>query len=247
MSKFFQGEIVLVIGVSCGIGVVIVDVLVVQGVIVIGIVIIDVGVVVIGECLVVVGGYGCVLNVIDVVVLDVVLDGIVKEFGVIIILVNNVGIICDNLLLCMKDEDWQVIFDINFISVFCIFKVVICGMMKVCKGCIINIVLVIGVIGNVGQVNYVVVKVGIIVFFKLLVKEIGLCGIIVNVVVLGFIDIDMIKVLLEEQCIGLVKLIVLECFGELFDIVNVVVFLVGFLVSYIIGEIFYVNGGMYML
>lgn len=147
----------------------------------------------------------------------------------------------------MKDEEWNDIIEINFLFVFCLLKVVMCVMMKKCYGCIIIIGFVVGIMGNGGQVNYVVVKVGLIGFSKLLVCEVVLCGIIVNVVVLGFIEMDMICVLSDDQCVGILVQVFVGCFGGVQEIVNVVVFLVFDEVVYIMGEILYVNGGMYMV
>lgn len=147
----------------------------------------------------------------------------------------------------MKDEEWNDIIEINFLFVFCLLKVVMCVMMKKCYGCIIIIGFVVGIMGNGGQVNYVVVKVGLIGFSKLLVCEVVLCGIIVNVVVLGFIEMDMICVLSDDQCVGILVQVSVGCFGGVQEIVNVVVFLVFDEVVYIMGEILYVNGGMYMV
>ncbi|HCV96928.1 MAG TPA: 3-oxoacyl-ACP reductase [Stenotrophomonas sp.] len=166
--------------------------------------------------------------------------------GPIEILVNNAGITRDNLLLRMKDEDWQAILDTNLTSVFRTSKAVIRGMMKARKGRIINIASVIGVTGNAGQANYAAAKAGIIAFSKSLAKEIGSRGITVNVVAPGFIDTDMTKALPEEQRAGLVKSIALERLGEPSDIANAVAFLAGPSASYITGETLHVNGGMYM-
>lgn len=108
------------------------------------------GVDVIIEYLVVFGGKGMKLNVIEEGVVDVLIKVINEEFGVVEILINNVGIICDNLLMRMKDEEWQVIIDINLIVIFLLLKVVLCGMMKKCCGCIVNVGFVVGSLGNVG-------------------------------------------------------------------------------------------------
>lgn len=246
MSKPLQGEIALVTGASRGIGAAIADALAAQGATVIGTATTDAGAAAIGERLAAVGGHGRALNVTDPAALDAVLDGIAKEFGAITILVNNAGITRDNLLLRMKDEDWQAILDTNLTSVYRTSKAVIRGMMKARKGRIINIASVIGVTGNAGQANYAAAKAGIIAFSKSLAKEIGSRGITVNVVAPGFIDTDMTKALPEEQRAGLVKSIALERLGEPADIANAVAFLAGPSASYITGETLHVNGGMYM-
>lgn len=246
MSKPLQGEIALVTGASRGIGAAIADALAAQGATVIGTATTDSGAAAIGERLAAVGGHGRALNVTDPAALDAVLDGIAKEFGAITILVNNAGITRDNLLLRMKDEDWQAILDTNLTSVYRTSKAVIRGMMKARKGRIINIASVIGVTGNAGQANYAAAKAGIIAFSKSLAKEIGSRGITVNVVAPGFIDTDMTKALPDEQRTGLVKSIALERLGEPADIANAVAFLAGPSASYITGETLHVNGGMYM-
>ncbi|MCF7751599.1 3-oxoacyl-ACP reductase FabG [Bacillus subtilis subsp. subtilis] len=246
MSKPLQGEIALVTGASRGIGAAIADALAAQGATVIGTATTDAGAAAIGERLAAVGGHGRALNVTDAAALEAVLDGIAKEFGAISILVNNAGITRDNLLLRMKEEDWQAILDTNLTSVFRTSKAVIRGMMKARKGRIINIASVIGVTGNAGQANYAAAKAGIIAFSKSLAKEIGSRGITVNVVAPGFIDTDMTRALPEEQRTGLVKTIALERLGEASDIANAVAFLAGPSASYITGETLHVNGGMYM-
>jgi len=246
MSKPLQGEIALVTGASRGIGAAIADALAAQGATVIGTATTESGAAAIGERLAAAGGHGRALNVTDPAALEDVLDGIAKEFGAITILVNNAGITRDNLLLRMKDEDWQAILDTNLTSVFRTSKAVIRGMMKARKGRIINIASVIGVTGNAGQANYAAAKAGIIAFSKSLAKEIGSRGITVNVVAPGFIDTDMTKALPEEQRTGLVKSIALERLGEPSDIANAVAFLAGPSASYITGETLHVNGGMYM-
>ncbi|WP_312237841.1 3-oxoacyl-ACP reductase FabG [Stenotrophomonas sp.] len=246
MSKPLQGEIALVTGASRGIGAAIADALAAQGATVIGTATTDAGAAAIGERLAAAGGHGRALNVTDAAALEAVLDGIAKEFGAITILVNNAGITRDNLLLRMKEEDWQAILDTNLTSVFRTSKAVIRGMMKARKGRIINIASVIGVTGNAGQANYAAAKAGIIAFSKSLAKEIGSRGITVNVVAPGFIDTDMTKALPEEQRTGLVKSIALERLGEASDIANAVAFLAGPSASYITGETLHVNGGMYM-
>jgi len=246
MSKPLQGEIALVTGASRGIGAAIADALAAQGATVIGTATTDAGAAAIGERLAAVGGHGRALNVTDAAALEAVLDGIAKEFGAISILVNNAGITRDNLLLRMKDEDWQAILDTNLTSVFRTSKAVIRGMMKARKGRIINIASVIGVTGNAGQANYAAAKAGIIAFSKSLAKEIGSRGITVNVVAPGFIDTDMTKALPEAQRTALLEQIALGQLGQPADIANAVAFLVGPGAGYITGETLHVNGGMYM-
>ncbi len=246
MSKPLQGEIALVTGASRGIGAAIADTLAAQGATVIGTATTESGAAAIGERLAALGGHGRALNVTDAAALEAVLDAITKEFGPISILVNNAGITRDNLLMRMKEEDWQAILDTNLTSVYRTSKAVMRGMMKARKGRIINIASVIGVTGNAGQANYAAAKAGIIAFSKSLAKEIGSRNITVNVVAPGFIATDMTKALPEEQRTGLVKSIALERLGEPADIANAVAFLAGPSASYITGETLHVNGGMYM-
>ena len=246
MSKPLQGEIALVTGASRGIGAAIADLLAAQGATVIGTATTDAGAAAIGERLAALGGHGRALNVTDAAALDGVLDGITKEFGAISILVNNAGITRDNLLMRMKEEDWQAILDTNLTSVFRTSKAVMRGMMKARKGRIINIASVVGVTGNAGQANYAAAKAGIIGFSKSLAKEIGSRGVTVNVVAPGFIDTDMTKALPEESRAALINDIALERLGSPEDIANAVAFLAGPAAGYITGETLHVNGGMYM-
>ena len=246
MTHHLTGEIVLVTGASRGIGAAIADTLAAQGATVIGTATSEAGAAKIGERLSAHGGHGRVLDVSQPGTIEALVDSIASEFGAISILVNNAGITRDNLLMRMKDEDWQAIIDTNLTSVFRSSKAVMRGMMKARKGRIINIASVIGVTGNAGQANYAAAKAGIIAFSKSLAKEIGSRGITVNVVAPGFIDTDMTKALPEEQRTGLVKTIALERLGEPSDIANAVAFLAGPSASYITGETLHVNGGMYM-
>ncbi|WP_040145743.1 3-oxoacyl-ACP reductase FabG, partial [Xanthomonas citri] len=199
-----------------------------------------------GERLAAHGGHGRELNVTDAAAVDGVIDAIGKEFGAISILVNNAGITRDNLLMRMKDDDWQAIIDTNLTSVFRTSKAVMRGMMKARKGRIINIASVVGVTGNPGQTNYAAAKAGIIAFSKSLAKEIGSRGVTVNVVAPGFIDTDMTKALPDEARTALLQQIALGHLGEPEDIANAVAFLAGPTARYITGETLHVNGGMYM-
>ena len=241
-----QGEIVLVTGASRGIGAAIADMLAAQGATVIGTATSDSGAAAIGERLAPLGGHGRKLDVVDSAAVDALIDGIAKEFGAVSILVNNAGITRDNLLMRMKDEEWQSIIDTNLSSVYRTSKAVMRGMMKARKGRIINIASVIGVTGNAGQTNYAAAKAGIIAFSKSLAKEIGSRGITVNVVAPGFIDTDMTRAMPEAAREGLLGQIALGRLGEATDIAHAVVFLAGPAAGYITGETLHVNGGMYM-
>jgi 3-oxoacyl-[acyl-carrier protein] reductase len=246
MSDTLKGEIVLVTGASRGIGAAIADELAALGATVIGTATSDSGAAAIGERLAAKGGAGRKLDVVSSAEVEAVIEEIGKTFGPVSILVNNAGITRDNLLMRMKDEDWQAILDTNLSSVFRTSKAVMRGMMKARKGRIINIASVIGVTGNAGQANYASAKAGIIAFSKSLAKEIGSRGVTVNVVAPGFIQTDMTKDLPEASREALVGQIALGRLGEPSDIAKAVAFLAGPSAAYITGETLHVNGGMYM-
>ena len=246
MSKPLQGEIALVTGASRGIGAAIADELAAMGATVIGTATSENGAAAIGQRLAAHGGHGRVLNVTDGAAVDGLVDAIAKEFGAISILVNNAGITRDQLLMRMKDDDWQAIIDTNLTSVYRTSKAVMRGMMKARKGRIISIASVIGLTGNPGQSNYAAAKAGIIAFSKSLAREIGSRGITVNVVAPGFIDTDMTRALPEESKQALLGQIALGRLGEATDIAKAVGFLASPAAAYITGETMHVNGGMYM-
>ena len=246
MSGLLQGEVVLVTGASRGIGAAIAYTLAAQGATVIGTATSDAGAQAIGERLAAAGGHGRRLNVNEAGAIEALVEAVSSEFGNISILVNNAGITRDNLLMRMKDEDWQVILDTNLTSVFRASKAVLRGMMKARKGRIINIASVIGLTGNAGQANYAAAKAGIIAFSKSLAKEIGSRGITVNVVAPGFIATDMTADLPDAAKDAMLGQIALGRLGEPADIANAVAFLASPSASYITGETLHVNGGMYM-
>ena len=246
IPQVLQGEIVLVTGASRGIGAAIADELAAQGATVIGTATSESGAAAIAGRLASSGGHGRALDVTDAAAVEALVEAIGKEFGPISILVNNAGITRDNLLMRMKEEDWQAILDTNLTSVYRTSKAVMRGMMKARKGRIINIASVIGVTGNAGQTNYAAAKAGIIAFSKSLAKEIGSRGVTVNVVAPGFIDTDMTKAMPEDAKNALVGQIALGRLGEPADIARAVAFLAGPSASYITGETLHVNGGMYM-
>ncbi|HEX4480857.1 MAG TPA: 3-oxoacyl-ACP reductase FabG [Rudaea sp.] len=246
MSKILDGEIALVTGASRGIGAAIADTLAAHGAKVIGTATSEAGASAIGERLSAHGGAGRALNVTDAAAVESLIDNIAKEFGPISVLVNNAGITRDQLLMRMKDDDWQAILDTNLTSVYRTSKAVMRGMMKARKGRIINIASVIGLTGNPGQANYAAAKAGIIAFSKSLAREIGSRGITVNVVAPGFIDTDMTKALPEEQRTALLGQIALGRLGAPDDVAQAVLFLASPAAAYITGETMHVNGGMYM-
>ena len=246
MSSILAGEIALVTGASRGIGAAIADTLAANGAKVIGTATSDAGAQAIGERLAAHGGVGRALNVTDSAAVEALIDGIAKEFGAISLLVNNAGITRDQLLMRMKDEDWQAILDTNLTSVYRTSKAVMRGMMRARKGRIISIASVIGLTGNPGQSNYAAAKAGIIAFSKSLAREIGSRGITVNVVAPGFIDTDMTRSLPEESKQALLGQIALGRLGAPDDIAQAVLFLASPAAAYITGETLHVNGGMYM-
>ncbi len=246
MTQALQGEIALVTGASRGIGAAIADTLAAQGATVVGTATSESGANAIAERLKAQGGHGRVLDVSQPGAIEELIDEVGKNVGAISILVNNAGITRDNLLMRMKDEDWQAILDTNLTSVYRSSKAVMRNMMKARKGRIINIASVIGVTGNAGQTNYAAAKAGIIAFSKSLAKEIGSRGVTVNVVAPGFIATDMTAALPEDAKNALLSQIALGRLGEAADIANAVAFLAGPGAGYITGETLHVNGGMYM-
>ncbi len=176
-----------------------------------------------------------------------VLSEITTEFGVPTILVNNAGITRDNLLMRMKDEQWNDIIQTNLSSVFHVSKACIRGMMKAKGGAIINIASVVGVMGNAGQTNYAASKAGVIGFSKSLAREIGSKNVTVNTIAPGFIETDMTKDLSDEQKNMLNQQIPLKRLGKPEDIAKMVTFLASEGGSYITGQTLNINGGMYMV
>jgi 3-oxoacyl-[acyl-carrier protein] reductase len=169
-----------------------------------------------------------------------------EAMGGVDILVNNAGITRDQLLMRMKDEEWDAIMDTNLKSVYRLSKAVLRGMMKARSGRIISIASVVGVSGNPGQCNYAAAKAAIIGFSKSLAREVGSRGITVNSVAPGFIDTDMTRALPEAQRAALVQQIALGRLGEAQDIADAVAFLASEQARYITGQTIHVNGGMLM-
>jgi 3-oxoacyl-[acyl-carrier protein] reductase len=169
-----------------------------------------------------------------------------QKLGDLAILVNNAGITRDNLLLRMKDEEWDDIMATNLKSVFRLSKAVLRPMMKSRYGRIINITSVIGSTGNAGQTNYAAAKSGVVGFSKALAREVGSRNITVNCVAPGFIDTDMTRALSEDQKKGLLAQIPLARLGDADDVAQAVLFLASPGASYITGSTLHVNGGMHM-
>ncbi|MDE3142371.1 MAG: 3-oxoacyl-ACP reductase FabG [Pseudomonadota bacterium] len=246
MNISLAGEIALVTGASRGIGAAIADTLAAAGAQVIGTATSAAGAEAIGQRLAAHRGQGRVLDVTDGAAVEALIESIIKEHGALSILVNNAGITRDQLLMRMKDDDWQAVLDTNLSSVYRTSKTVLRGMMKARKGRIISIASVVGVTGNPGQTNYAAAKAGIIAFSKSLAREVGSRGITVNVVAPGFIDTDMTRALGEEQRKMLEATIALGRLGKPEDIAQAVLFLASPAAAYITGETLHVNGGMYM-
>ena len=243
-----DGEIALVTGASRGIGRAIAVTLGQQGATVIGTATSDKGAEAISAYLKEAGinGRGMNLDVTDAEAITSAIKAIGDDYGAVTVLVNNAGITRDNLLMRMKDEEWDAIMQTNLTSVYRVSKACLRGMMKARKGRIISIASVVGATGNPGQANYAAAKAGVVGFSKSLAREVGSRGITVNVVAPGFIDTDMTRALPEEQREALVGQIALGRLGEPEDIANAVTFLASPDAAYITGETIHVNGGMYM-
>lgn len=191
-------------------------------------------------------GRGLVLNVTDAASIEAVLETITSEKGAPNILVNNAGITKDQLLMRMKDDEWNDVILTNLTSVFALSKAVLRPMMKARTGRIINISSVVGITGNAGQANYAAAKAGVIGFTKSMAKEVGSRGITVNCVAPGFIDTDMTKDLPASVKESLLANIPLARLGEPAEIAAAVAFLASDSAAYITGETINVNGGMLM-
>ncbi len=246
MHDGLKGEVALVTGASRGIGAAIADQLAAAGAKVIGTATSAAGAQAIGARLAAHGGEGQVLDVTDGAAVEALIEAVIARHGTLSILVNNAGITRDQLLMRMRDEDWQVILDTNLSSVYRTSKAVLRPMLKARKGRIINIASVVGVTGNPGQTNYAAAKAGIIAFSKSLAREIGSRGVTVNVVAPGFIETDMTRALPEAQRKLLETQIALGRLGQPADIAQAVLFLASPAAAYITGETLHVNGGMYM-
>lgn len=240
-----EGKVVLVTGASRGIGKAIASQLKALGATVIGTATSEHGAKNISEYL----GDGCglVLNVTDDDSISTMFDIIKKQYGGVDILVNNAGITRDNLMMRMKNDEWDDIIDTNLSSVFKISKAVLRTMMKKRHGRIINIGSVVGTMGNAGQVNYATAKAGLLGFTKSLAREVASRGITVNTISPGFIDTDMTQTLTDEQKEGIFAQVPANRLGKPEEIAHAVAFLASDSAAYITGETLHVNGGMYMV
>lgn len=241
-----SGKVALVTGASRGIGRAIAEQLVAAGATVIGTATSEQGAEAIGAYLQD-KGMGYAVNVTDAEAVTTLLKTIDEKYGQLDVLVNNAGITRDNLLMRMKDDEWNDVLDTNLTAVFRLCKGVMRGMMKRREGRIINIASVVGTTGNPGQANYCAAKAGLVGFSKSLAKEIAARGITVNCVAPGFIDTDMTKSLTEEQQNSIFANIPAARLGQPEEIAAAVVFLASPAAAYITGETIHVNGGMAMV
>ena len=241
-----EGKIALVTGASRGIGRAIAELLVSRGATVVGTATSESGAQAITDYL---GsnGKGLALNVTDADSVAATIKTINEEFGGIDILVNNAGITRDNLLMHMKDDEWQDIIDTNLTSIFRLSKAVLRGMMKKRCGRIINVGSVVGTMGNAGQANYAAAKAGVIGFTKSMAREVASRGVTVNTVAPGFIETDMTKALNDDQRAATLSQVPAGRLGDPREIASAVAFLASDDAAYITGETLHVNGGMYMV
>jgi 3-oxoacyl-[acyl-carrier protein] reductase len=243
-----KGKIALVTGASRGIGRAIALALGREGALVVGTATSESGAEAIAQALSEVSaeGTGIVMDVNDAAQVDSALEGVQARYGEVAVLVNNAGITRDNLLLRMKDEEWNDIIATNLTAVFRLSRRVVRPMMKARYGRIINITSVIGATGNAGQANYAAAKAGVVGFTKSLARELGSRGITANCVAPGFIETDMTRALSDEQRKGILDQVPLARLGRVEDVAHAVVFLASPSADYITGCTLHVNGGMHM-
>ena len=190
-------------------------------------------------------GKGMMLNITDNEQISELLKSITADYGSVDILVNNAGITRDNILVRMKEDEWDDIIKTNLSSVYKMSKAVLRGMIKKRSGRIISITSVVGAMGNAGQSNYAAAKAGIMGFTKSLAREVGVRGITVNAIAPGFIQTDMTDKLPEEQKVALASQIPMARLGTVDEIAQSVLFLASESGSYITAQTLHVNGGMY--
>ena len=248
MELRLDGQVAIVTGASRGIGAAIADALALSGAKVAGTATTQAGADAIGERLQATGSghAGYVLDVNDPDGPAALVAAVGEQQGNPTILVNNAGITRDQILLRMKDEDWDVIMETNLRSVFRMSKACLRGMMKARGGRIISIASVVGAMGNAGQSNYAAAKAGMMGFSRSLAREVGSRGITVNVVAPGFIDTDMTRALDERQREALINDIPLQRLGQPEDIAAAVLYLASEHGAYVTGQTLHVNGGMLM-
>lgn len=248
MSYSMENQIVLVTGASRGIGKAIADKLGSAGATVIGTATSDSGAQAIAQRFADAGikGTGLAFNVNDEGASETLMSAITEQFGAVTVLINNAGITRDNLIMRMKEDDWDAIIDTNLSSVFRLCKLAIKPMVKARGGRIINIASVVGQTGNAGQSNYAAAKAGMIGFGKSLARELGGRGITVNTIAPGFIESDMTAALSDEQKKRITSDIALGRLGSPDDIAEACLFLASEKAGYITGHTLSVNGGMFM-
>lgn len=243
-----QDKIALVTGASRGIGKAIALELAKQGATVIGTATTPQGANSISEYLQAAGyqGEGMAMNVTEPDTIDATLSGIRAKYGDVQILVNNAGITRDNLLMRMKDEEWDDVIATNLTAIFHLIKQCIRPMIKARWGRVISISSVVGSTGNPGQTNYAAAKAGLIGFNRALALEIATRGITANVVSPGYIATEMTQALTDEQKAKIMEMVPSQKLGQPEDVANAVAFLASNGAEYITGETLHVNGGMYM-
>jgi 3-oxoacyl-[acyl-carrier protein] reductase len=239
----FESDVALVTGASRGIGRAIALRLASEGVRVIGTATTAAGAEGIGQAMSALGGQGRVLDVRD----AQAVEALIADLGPLSILVNNAGVTRDNLLLRMKDAEWDEVIQTDLGSVFRLSRAVLKGMMKARYGRIVSVGSVVGARGNAGQANYCAAKAGVVGFSKALAQEIGSRNITVNVVAPGFIETDMTRDLGEDTRTRLTAQIPAGRLGQAEDIAAAVAFLASRDAGYITGETLHVNGGMHMV
>jgi 3-oxoacyl-[acyl-carrier protein] reductase len=192
------------------------------------------------------GAKGFAADVSDTAAVTKLVADVEQAFGSIDILVNNAGITRDNLVMRLKDDDWDAVQNANLRGAFAAIRAASRGMMKKRAGRIINIASIVGLIGNKGQANYAASKAGLIALTKSVAKELGSRNILVNAVAPGFIETEMTAAMTAEARSALGQQIALERLGSVEDVAAMVAFLASDLASYITGQVFVVDGGMVM-
>lgn len=243
----FSGKVALVTGASRGIGAAIADTLAAQGARVVGTATTQAGADALTERLAPMGGRGLVFRAEEgVSAVETLIAQVEEALGTVSILVNNAGITRDQLLMRMKDSEWDEVVNTNLRPIYALSKAVLRGMMKARSGRIINISSVVGATGNAGQTNYAAAKAALFGFSKSLAREVGSRGITVNCVAPGFIATDMTAALPDAQKAALTAQIPLGRLGDAQEIADAVVFLASDRAAYITGTTLHVNGGMHM-